>query len=199
MRRLWAAVWAAALYLLPLRAVSSQQTGQRFLRRQAQQLPALASDRSEAAGSAIQCALLCLGSPDCLSANFRPADGTGSTAGSGSCDLQKERSGLPQPAAAAGAVALQLPASCRQLQRLGHRSDGVYQSRGLPAPLYCDMTLTLGGGWTLLVAFTSPDGWTLGSVMERNMNTPSITDNYSILRIGDQIRDLDQSPHFRYR
>ena len=61
------------------------------------------------------------------------------------------------------------------------------------------MTLTLGGGWTLLVAFTSRDDWTVGSVMERSTETPTITDNYSILRAGDTIRDLDSAPYFRYR
>ena len=193
MRRHTATAWISVLLYLQLTTSLSEATGERFLHLPDQQLSPGASDISTSAGSAIQCALRCLGSVGCLSANYLPPAG-----GAGSCQLRHESSGQLQ-SAAAGAAALRLPASCRQLQRVGYRADGVYRTHGLPAPLYCDMTLTMGGGWTLLVAFNSHAGWDLTSIMERNPDTPTLTDNYSILRVGDKIRDLETTPYFKYR
>ena len=146
------------------------------------------------AGSAAHCALLCVRrAAGCPGADFRR--------GAGVCQLQPPADQLQplRPTAAADSVALQRAVSCRQLQRLGYSADGVYPVAGLPVPLYCDMSLTLGGGWTLLVAAASMPGWSLDNVLERNSDSPSITRDYSILRYGDKIKSVGASAQFRYR
>ena len=166
---------------------------ERLLALPARQWP---SEPSEAvpASTVVHCALLCLRrAADCPGADFdRPA---------GVCRLQSPTAPveLPQPGAAAGTVALQRSVSCRQLQRLGYRTDGVYQVPLLPVPLYCDMTRTLGGGWTLLVAARHMPSWSLDNVLERDSENPSISDDYSILRYGDRIKSVGSTPQFRYR
>ena len=46
-----------------------------------------------------------------------------------------------------------------------------------------------GGGWTLLVTSATYDGWDSSTVLERNVEYPSVDDDYSILTYGDDIRD----------
>ena len=56
-----------------------------------------------------------------------------------------------------------------------------------------------GGGWTLLVTSVG-NGWTKVQVKERNIDTPSVTDNYSMLRWADNIKNtLSNAPIFEYR
>ncbi|KAF0296070.1 hypothetical protein FJT64_006456 [Amphibalanus amphitrite] len=76
--------------------------------------------------------------------------------------------------------------------------DGIYWLTGLPVPVYCDFTHD-GGGWTLLLTAVSKDGWDLLSVLARNRRSPSMTDNYSILRYADTIKNLSDTDRFAYR
>ena len=153
--------------------------------------------------SAIQCAILCARLSDCLAANWSPQ---------GTCEaFTWEKSCAPgQPTAGAapdGGLTMKLfprcPRTCRELRDMPARvrpEDGVYQL-GAPAetpPLFCDMSLD-GGGWTLLVCSVSRDGWDLALVRERQPQTPSITDNYSILRHGDAVRAVGTGASFQYR
>ena len=97
--------------------------------------------------------------------------------------------------------------SCRHLQQIGQEKnhdypDGVYKinptgSQDIMA--YCDMSRD-GGGWTLLVA-SHTNSWTAQNVRVRNIDTPELYGDYSILQHADSIKDninVDGSS-FEYR
>ncbi|KAF0291065.1 hypothetical protein FJT64_010775 [Amphibalanus amphitrite] len=89
--------------------------------------------------------------------------------------------------------------SCLQLRDQGGApQDGVYWFTGMPVPVLCDFSHD-GGGWTLLLTAKSRDGWNLLSVRGRRERSPSLDDNYSILRHADTIRDLGNGTRFAYR
>ncbi|XP_028514929.1 uncharacterized protein LOC110239357 [Exaiptasia diaphana] len=99
--------------------------------------------------------------------------------------------------------------SCRHLQLISTSNnqifhDGVYDiyPRGPsnpPIKTYCDMSRD-GGGWTLLVS-SATNTWTADDVMSRNAGKPSLTDDYSILKYADVIKDNQkvQGSTFEYR
>ncbi|KAF0309461.1 hypothetical protein FJT64_019411 [Amphibalanus amphitrite] len=113
-----------------------------------------------------------------------------------------ERSPRPIPAGQAPhqrPEVLACARSCLQLRDQGGApQDGVYWFTGMPVPVLCDFSHD-GGGWTLLLTAVSRDGWDLLSVLQRNDRSPSLTDNYSILQLGDAIRDLGNGTRFAYR
>ena len=89
--------------------------------------------------------------------------------------------------------------SCLQLRdQGGSPQDGVYWFTGMPVPVFCDFSHD-GGGWTLLLTAKSRDGWNLLSVRGRRERSPSLDDNYSILRHADAVRDLGSGDRFAYR
>ncbi|KAF0290594.1 hypothetical protein FJT64_011229 [Amphibalanus amphitrite] len=89
--------------------------------------------------------------------------------------------------------------SCLQLRgQGGSPRDGVYWFTGMPVPVLCDFSHD-DGGWTLLLTAVSQRGWDTFSVLGRSTNSPSLTDNYSILRHADAIRDLANGTRFAYR
>ena len=89
--------------------------------------------------------------------------------------------------------------SCLQLRdQGGSPQDGVYWFTGMPVPVFCDFSHD-GGGWTLLLTARSRDGWNLLSVRSRRERSPSLDDNYSILRHADAVRDLGNGSRFAYR
>ena len=74
----------------------------------------------------------------------------------------------------------------------GSPQDGVYGFTGMPVLVLCDFSHD-GGGWTLLMTARSRDGWNLLSVRSCRERSPSLDDNYSILRHADAVRDLGKS------
>ena len=89
--------------------------------------------------------------------------------------------------------------SCLQLRdQGGSPRDGVYWFTGMPVPVLCDFSHD-GGGWTLLLTAASRAGWDTLNVLGRDRFSPSLTDNYSILRHADAIRDLGSGDRFAYR
>jgi len=81
--------------------------------------------------------------------------------------------------------------------------DGIYEIKPNPKrpsfPAYCDMTSD-GGGWTLIVSSHMND-WTEDNLQLRNRNKPSLTENYSILKLADAIKEsyLIQELTFQYK
>lgn len=71
--------------------------------------------------------------------------------------------------------------------------DGLYWiiqpsiNAGAPFQIYADMT-TDGGGWTLIMCNVSYTGWTFSNAILRNPNSPSISNNYSIISWADAIK-----------
>ena len=195
---LWAGVLLCLLRLSASEDVVAEDAlGGRFRHKSGVQLTSLSILRTLAAGSVLQCSMHCLGLAACTGANYRPDAADAAPGSGGTCDLLEGQDGSLEDADAA-AVALRLPGSCRMLQRAGYRTDGVYRHRGLPAPLYCDMTLNLGG-WTLLTSSVSNEGWTLDYVIERRRDTPGIDINYSILGLGEQILSTSPKSVYKYR
>ena len=126
-----------------------------------------------------------------------PADGQPQASQLPAC--QQRPSPLPSGAAAYREPAERACArSCLQLQQRGVTEDGIYWLTGLPVPVMCDFSHD-DGGWTLLLTAVSRQGWDPLSVFGRNMFSPSLADDYSILRYADGIRDLSTSDRFAYR
>jgi len=74
--------------------------------------------------------------------------------------------------------------------------DGYYMLQNLQL-VYCDMEYSPKEGWTLLVTSTS-NGWTRETVLTRNKDKPSLTDNYSILSQANTIKQLSNGKTFKY-
>ncbi|CAB4026763.1 Hypothetical predicted protein, partial [Paramuricea clavata] len=83
--------------------------------------------------------------------------------------------------------------SCLEYKRRCHANvDGVYtilSEDGAETKAYCDMTKD-GGGWTLLVTSRSRGGWDGNTVLLRNEEEPSITNDYSILKYADGVKKI---------
>ena len=89
--------------------------------------------------------------------------------------------------------------SCRHLQLMIKKdkggeelTDGIYPiyPNGVsnpPVMAYCDMSRD-GGGWTLLVT-SRTNTWTKDNVLLRNAESPSVTNDYSILKYADDIKN----------
>jgi hypothetical protein len=54
------------------------------------------------------------------------------------------------------------------------------------------------GAWTLLVT-SANNGWRSNQVKYRNLNLPSLTQDYSILGLGNQIKQLSGGKTFMYK
>ena len=54
-----------------------------------------------------------------------------------------------------------------------------------------------GGGWTLIVTSASYDSWNGDNVVERNKESPSLEENYSILNYADDIKDTGIGDNFQ--
>ena len=74
----------------------------------------------------------------------------------------------------------------------------MYHLNGLAEPVLCDMSWD-GGGWTLLLAAVSQDGWSLDSLLERETARPALEHNYSILRHADSLKAVGKGARFQYR
>ena len=85
--------------------------------------------------------------------------------------------------------------SCRHLQQISEEKnhyypDGVYKiypPGSQPIMAYCDMSRD-GGGWTLLVT-SHTNTWTAQNVKLRNVDSPKLKEDYSILQYADGIKD----------
>lgn len=78
--------------------------------------------------------------------------------------------------------------------------DGVFTispKKGITIKTYCDM-VSQGGGWTLLVSSHTPT-WSNESIRERNINSPSVTVDYSMLKYADDVKDNYLITHFEYK
>lgn len=78
--------------------------------------------------------------------------------------------------------------------------DGVYMIERTPdqyLPVMCDMTSD-HGAWTLLVTSKS-NGWQKSQVKYRNIDKPSLSRDYSILGLGDEIKSLSGGKTFKYK
>lgn len=64
-------------------------------------------------------------------------------------------------------------------------------------PVFCDMT-SEPGAYTLLVTSTS-NNWNAKDVKFRNVEKPSLGNDYSILGMADQIKDLSAAKSLKYR
>lgn len=47
-----------------------------------------------------------------------------------------------------------------------------------------------GGGWTLVLTSATDNGWTRDNVKLRNTNSPSLTSDFSILEMADEITNM---------
>ena len=151
--------------------------------------------------SIIHCALLCKRHNSCWAFNHRS---------SGICELLPESMQLCQAEAAAdqltveegSRIGLLCQHTCLQLHRQQPAApSGVYRLAGWPVPVLCDQELD-GGGWTLMLTSLSqtwtPDG-TLTLITGRNQESPSISDDYSILEHGDHLISFGAGDRFLYR
>lgn len=93
------------------------------------------------------------------------------------------------------------PKSCLdvQLRILANNKllqDGIYKitlgNRDIQT--HCKFS-AYGGGWTLLLTSASDNGWTRDNLKSRNMGTPAMTLDFSILEMADKITN---TKHFQY-
>lgn len=78
---------------------------------------------------------------------------------------------------------------------LFHLPDGIFTIKppGLNVvKTYCDFT-TAGGPWTLLLTSKTHKGWDKNNVKQRNVEKPSLNEDFSILGFADAIKDVDKS------
>ncbi|XP_074614387.1 uncharacterized protein LOC141874129 [Acropora palmata] len=100
----------------------------------------------------------------------------------------------------------QFPRSCMEVNFRGLLtnpvSDGIFTIKppGLNVvKTYCDFT-TAGGPWTLLLTSKTHRGWDKNNVKQRNVEKPSLNEDFSILGFADAIKDVDKSQeYFQYR
>eukprot|EP00111_Clytia_hemisphaerica_P010409 TCONS_00030414-protein len=74
--------------------------------------------------------------------------------------------------------------------------DGFYMLKD-NLNIYCDMETTPNEGWTLLVA-SNNKGWSAQQVLERNINRPSLYNDYSILNRANKMKSLSKNSTFKY-
>lgn len=95
--------------------------------------------------------------------------------------------------------------SCNQVKVYGTQlgityDDGVYMIKKDDVdylPVFCDMTSDLGA-YTLLVTSAS-NNWNAKDVTFRNVEKPSLGNDYSILGLADNIKDISAAKSFKYR
>lgn len=95
--------------------------------------------------------------------------------------------------------------SCNQVKVYGTQlgityDDGVYMIKKDDVdylPVFCDMTSDLGA-YTLLITSAS-NNWNAKDVTFRNVEKPSLGNDYSILGLADNIKDISAAKSFKYR
>ncbi len=87
-----------------------------------------------------------------------------------------------------------MPRSCLQIKLRGFARGQIFNSGkyylqdkdGNKINALCDME-SFGGGWTLMVNKISGSGWTKETLLSRNVNNASKSEEYSILSHSKEI------------